>query len=1229
MDDVLQSSSGEQTGQLTIEKVTLGQDPPYMEIKTKAENAYSTSVKENIPPSEWSSHQELQTNPAKEEGFGLSLPLGEEYERKKQRLQEELRQDYRRYMAQERLRNGRKNECKVLHKGQNGEKKMQNMTDVSQQAKVVADGPRIWAKPSEKPQSRRDAATLTESGWETPSYQRRGRRERRSWALREERDSEPGSSEEELHLLARRQLRARHERRHAERRRHRLSYRPTRRERASSADYEEDYRETNRKSLSVSPKPTLQEPEPTMSSQRSKSAASKDEARFATGLMIGGAAEDHLVRQQRKDRYRQELLDQIAEQRRNKRREKELGLMVAATGAVDPDKLPDRIRQFSAVTQDHNGSKREVPSRMGVDTLHGAKEKPLPVMDEQSPPERPSAAFQSPVLDNSITLPPVAGRRAAGPAGGGLSGHNEDIHKSLSSTLGEIVALRMPAMPAVPPPVLPMLADSYRTPYDNAYYYYGARNPLAPALVPSLHHGELPGSGEYPTTQVNPLPGLFPPTQQGRSGPQVQVTGEADPVPGGMGTGAFPGMTAQKSNYQEALKQQIREREELRKQEEDERQNHEAKLARDMEAYNPWGRGGGGAPLRDSQGNLVADLKQMHKFNKEAYLNLNSQDKQTVLLAARTISTPEAEDQPTSPQRTSGVSFAQTSPFARGNVFPELSERQKVHGQEKYKDDLRKQIEEKRRKEAEERERLRMQEEKEEKRVAEELAKMRREYEEEQEKRRRKEREMMRQAEEWRKQREEEKKKREEEEEEDKRHREKRSELPHSDPQARKDTDARHTSRPPSAGGRCAPSAASASSRWVSGENAENESEKHEEGWRKAEEEKSKKEKRHRELLRFQSKRDRQVWVEERRESSPPVPALRKKLSTRHTTRPPSAESHRAPSALSKSSGCAPQSPQEPSGRNPPKSTEERGGVIGELSVLRRLLRDKQRQLEEELLQTKVEEGDASNAISAPRHKKHHPMDVFHISRPVAVRRTPQKAAEATNLQNILDFNKLKYRDTESREEVRRLYPDPPGDDRSLDIQQRALIREQQRRINRLRNTGSADDLSHKSKNIENPTKDLVRSSLLTSESAFFEPEEGTSQRLAREQRRLANWTDPDRELGSPKQLMGQTDFDSPHSEASLRMKEHRKQRMTRLQELKDQGWLDELDTSNEDGDLPLHTVEMNLEGRQSVDTVATEPWLRPGTSEHLKQVMTRQRHKPPSRNLSKSSWEDPSTYPS
>lgn len=35
----------------------------------------------------------------------------------------------------------------------------------------------------------------------------------------------------------------------------------------------------------------------------------------------------------------------------------------------------------------------------------------------------------------------------------------------------------------VAPPPAPTLSEAYSTPYDEAYYYYGARNPLDPNLT--------------------------------------------------------------------------------------------------------------------------------------------------------------------------------------------------------------------------------------------------------------------------------------------------------------------------------------------------------------------------------------------------------------------------------------------------------------------------------------------------------------------------------------------------------------------------------------------------------------------------------------------------------------------------------------------------------------------------------------------------------------------------
>lgn len=50
-------------------------------------------------------------------------------------------------------------------------------------------------------------------------------------------------------------------------------------------------------------------------------------------------------------------------------------------------------------------------------------------------------------------------------------------------TKQEVVFLFSLRVVPMPPPLPPVLTDNYRTPYDDAYYFYGARNPLDPNLA--------------------------------------------------------------------------------------------------------------------------------------------------------------------------------------------------------------------------------------------------------------------------------------------------------------------------------------------------------------------------------------------------------------------------------------------------------------------------------------------------------------------------------------------------------------------------------------------------------------------------------------------------------------------------------------------------------------------------------------------------------------------------
>uniref|UniRef100_W5MAP9 Centrosome and spindle pole associated protein 1 n=1 Tax=Lepisosteus oculatus TaxID=7918 RepID=W5MAP9_LEPOC len=1133
-----------------------------MEIKTKADNVYNSAIKENIPPYKWSSPQKPQNEHGKDETYGLSLPLGEDYERKKHKLKQELRQDYRRYMAQkknnssgetdvnaqglslpigerrsakDRLRSERNKEYNQFLRGQQ-EHSTLNAQVCDEDRDVERAGapmvppellPEVYLSPRapvlrEYPPPRRDAATFTEDLGAPMRGRRQG--EGRSRRMEEEHEIRHylDSDEEPPELQARRRHRLREEPGIVEKRQRRVYYRPER----------------------------LQAPSPVKPSERSKSAAHKDEAEFATGLMIGAADAD-LALQKRKERYRQELQAQMAEQQRNKIREKELELRVAATGATDPEKQPDRIKQFGAVSRDYDSKRRDVPYRPGqglngfsLDTSRRPREeKAPPDPEERAPPERPRVAFQSPILDYSAALGALSagggGVGAAGLQGSAAAPLSEDFHRGIPSTLGEIVA---PRIASVPPPPPPTLTDTYRTPYDEAYYYYGARNPLDPSLA---YYG--PGAlGVQPIPVVNPHSGvqlLNPQSHLGTGTQSIMRSVEKPRQP-----------KDSMLSYQEALKQQIQEQQERKRREKEEKERYESKLEAEMKAYDPWGRGGGGAPLKDDRGNLITDLNRMHKSNEEAYTNPEARDKRAVVSVSSLI----------------GFSFAHTSPFARGNVFAEVPTPQQLHEQDKYKDYLKQQIEEKRRKQAEERERLRLEEEKEEKRLAEQRAKIQREYEEELERKKQKEleqklknEELVQQAEERRQ--EAERKKREAEEK-------------------------------------------------------ERES-----------------------LQREQYERERQARLEEvPRQPSPPIPALQKRMTSQQTPRPLSIDSRHS-TAVSERSQSGARSPPVPARRNQLRAAEDQQGVISELSVLRKQLRSEQRRLEGQLLH--LDHEDLDTPLSGRRRDKAQ-VDVFDMARlrmQAPVRRPSTRALEPMNIQNIREFNQLKYRDSESREEVRQAYPDPPSDDRGLEIQQQALLREQQRRINSLRRRGGTDDFefSHAGHQKHHLRMDSaakpLRGSLLESESAFIgtsgetvavlpDTDQSTRQLSARERRRQHK-----KDKGAPRELRDPAAEADAYSLASLNMdqlRDRNERRMRRLEDLSHQSWRTGEASADETDDILKQVSPTDRDRPYSVETVATEPWLRPGTSDTLKRFMAGQtrRERPPSANSLALNWEGPST---
>ncbi|CAJ0966086.1 unnamed protein product [Ranitomeya imitator] len=272
---------------------------------------------------------------------------------------------------------------------------------------------------------------------------------------------------------------------------------------------------------------------------------------------------------------------------------------------------------------------------------------------------------------------------------------------------------------------------------------------------------------------------------------------------------------------------------------------------------------------------------------------------------------------------------------------------------------------------------------------------------------------------------------------------------------------------------------------------------------KEAERKRKEEEAKHEEEMKRLYEQDRAVNVNEEQERpprqlSPVIPALQHKLSSR-TQRPPTAESVASVQSHGESHSRT-GSPPVPARRNQLRAYDEKKSVISELTELRKQLRSEQRRLEGRLQDT--EQDNESLPSMSGRRKEKTSTDVFDLARlklQATVRRPSLKGPENVNMQNIRDFNNLKYRDTDTREGVRIMFPDPPRDDQTLEIQQQALLREQQKNLNKIkRRAAIPDDFGqvpayslHRPGMLSDQSKDLLKTSLLESESAFIGFPEG------------------------------------------------------------------------------------------------------------------------------------------
>lgn len=155
---------------------------------------------------------------------------------------------------------------------------------------------------------------------------------------------------------------------------------------------------------------------------------------------------------------------------------------------------------------------------------------------------------------------------------------------------------------------------------------------------------------------------------------------------------------------------------------------------KNTEIYDPFGKGGCGAPVRDQFGNLVADLKQMRKINENRLSNTSP--------LSHSKDGKEGSESP----------VANSSPRTTILTYSKDNEDKKVATLESYRDYLQRQVKEKEEVKRKEKERLRLEEEKELEQLEKDRKRLQEEYQQELKRQRRKEEEARSKNEEIKKQ---------------------------------------------------------------------------------------------------------------------------------------------------------------------------------------------------------------------------------------------------------------------------------------------------------------------------------------------------------------------------------------------------------------------------------------------------------------------------------------------
>ena len=288
--------------------------------------------------------------------------------------------------------------------------------------------------------------------------------------------------------------------------------------------------------------------------------------------------------------------------------------------------------------------------------------------------------------------------------------------------------MRYPPGPGYPHPAyLPQPLQYPPQAYVPQGYYYPPPLQPVPPLVPSHHpypyyehyDGQFKRSKSPPHRQNMVRIVTEDDDNRDRTHRRLLSTPkELDDSPmTGQRSKVSPQRVLDKDAYRSELERQIHEKKQRQLEDNTRREEHERNKEMEMEGYNPWGKGGCGAPIRDATGKPITDLRTMRRVN----------DAKT---SPRNITNPELDN-------SMDLDMYKRDPSRLGSHTPHQAqftspEPDPRSQQEEYRKELKRQMEEKEEVKRKEKERQKLEEEREAQRLEMERKRMQEDYEKEQ-----------------------------------------------------------------------------------------------------------------------------------------------------------------------------------------------------------------------------------------------------------------------------------------------------------------------------------------------------------------------------------------------------------------------------------------------------------------------------------------------------------------